>query len=153
MRNLFVCLTFAGAVVSAGCSTAPVSLAFPDFPQGVVTIDLGQSVTIEVAAQNDGGKGVMWTCAGDACTPLKSTPMSATFKASGITGTAKITATSKKQPTVNKSIKVVVGLNEMPDLLCKTMPADAHVLSLMSAPTARSFFTARVGSFFLPNRD
>jgi hypothetical protein len=123
VKKLFIGLTFAGALVSTGCSTAPVTLAFPDFPQGMVTIDLGQSVTIEVAAQNDGGKGVTWTCAGDACTPFKSTPTSATFKAIGITGTAKITATSKKQPAVMKSIKIVVGLNDMPDLLCKSASA------------------------------
>jgi hypothetical protein len=130
MKHLLIGLTFAGAFVSAGCGTAPVSLAFPDFPQGVVTIDLGQSVTIDVAVQNDGGKGVTWTCAGDACTPFKSTPTSATFKAIGITGTAKITATSKKQPAVTRSIKVVVGLNDMPDLLCESGQPAEVVLSL-----------------------
>jgi len=118
MKNLAMCITLCATFVAAGCGTPPVALAFPDFPQGLVTVDLGQRITIEVAAENDGGMGVTWSCAGAACVPLNSTPTSVIFKATGITGTAKITATSKKQPSVTKSINIVVGLNEMPDLLC-----------------------------------
>lgn len=114
-----VCVTVVAVFISAGCQTEPVTLAFPDFPEGIVAIDLGQSVTIEVVAKNDGGRGVIWSCAGAGCAPLKSTPTSVTFKALGITGNAKITATSKKQPSVSKTINVVVGLNESPDLLCE----------------------------------
>ena len=118
MKNLAICITLCATFVSAGCRTRFVTLAFPDFPQGLVTIDLGQRITIEVAAENDGGMGVNWSCAGAACVPLNSTPTSVIFKATGITGSAKITATSKKQPSITKSINIVVGLNEMPDLLC-----------------------------------
>ena len=118
MKNLVKCITLCVTLVPMGCRTPPVTLAFPDFPQGMVTIDLGQRITIDVAAENDGGRGVTWSCAGAACVPLNSTPASVIFKATGITGSAKITATSKKQPSITKSIDIVVGLNEMPDLLC-----------------------------------
>ena len=111
---LSICLT-----ILAGCSSTSVRLTFPEFPEGVVVVDLGQSVTIEVKAENDSGKGVAWTCAGAACVPLKSTPTAVTFKAIGITGNAKITATSMKQPAVRRTINIVVGLNEAPDLLCR----------------------------------
>ncbi|HWE50996.1 MAG TPA: hypothetical protein VG273_14475 [Bryobacteraceae bacterium] len=117
----------AAALLAGGCSNKPVTLEFPDFPEGVVSLDLGQRVTIEVAAKNDGGKGVTWTCTGDACTTLVTTPTSAKFKALGITGTAKITATSKKQPAVSKAIRIIVGLNETPDLLCRVPETPADV--------------------------
>jgi len=113
-RLIFSCLIFL-----AGCSSPPVTLSFPEFPEGIVVVDLGQSVTIEVKAENDGGRGVTWSCAGAACVPLKSTPTAMTFKAIGITGNAKITATSIKQPAISRTINIVVGLNESPDLLCK----------------------------------
>jgi hypothetical protein len=106
------------SILLLGCKTQPATLAFPDFPEGVVTLDLGQRVTIDVIAANDGGKGVTWTCTGTACTTLTTRPTSVTFKALGITGTAKITATSKKQPAVSKTLRIIVGLNDTPDLLC-----------------------------------
>lgn len=116
---LFVCLI----LVSAGAQrlTKPVALDFPDFPFGVAVIDLGQRLAINVDAQNDGGKGVTWSCAGDACTRLATTTKSATFHASGITGTAVITATSIQQPKVRKSLKVTVYLNALPELLCDSL--------------------------------
>lgn len=110
------------AIALGGCAytpDGPVALTFPDFPESIAVLDLGQSVTIGVNAQNDGGAGVTWTCAGPGCAPLKTTPASVTFKASGITGTAVITATSKKQTGVTRKITVTVGLNESPDMLCK----------------------------------
>lgn len=110
------------ALMLAGCSTAPpapVTLAFPDFPQNSVTLDLGQSVTVDVEAKNDGGAGVTWTCEGK-CGPLTTTPASVTFKAAGIiTGKAVLTATSKKQPSVSRQFRISVGLNDSPDMLCK----------------------------------
>jgi hypothetical protein len=119
MKNLTMCVALCATFVLAGCRTPPVTIVFPDFPQGLITIDLGQRITIEAVTQNDGGQGVTWSCAGAACLPFTSTtPTSVTFKAIGITGTAKITATSKKQPSITKSINILVGLNEMPDLLC-----------------------------------
>jgi hypothetical protein len=117
-RGFLVCLIF-GAVVTLGYRlAAPVTLEFPDFPMGVAMIDLGQTLTIQVDAQNDGGQGVAWTCEGDACTQLTSTTKWATFYASGITGTATITATSIKRPSVHQSLKVTVNLNSVPDMLC-----------------------------------
>jgi hypothetical protein len=117
-RGALICLIFV-AVVTLGYRLAvPVTLEFPDFPMGVAMIDLGQTLTIQVDAQNDGGEGVTWTCAGDACTQLTSTTKWATFYASGITGTATITATSIKRPSVHQSLKVTVNLNSVPDMLC-----------------------------------
>jgi hypothetical protein len=115
---LFICLVFVAAVALGERLAAPVTLAFPDFPEGAVTVELGQSLTIKVMAVNDGGNGVTWTCAGDACTNLTSTSKWATFYASGITGTATITATSKKQPGITKSIRVTVLLNAVPNVHC-----------------------------------
>lgn len=115
---LCICLIFVAAVALGERLGAPVTLAFPDFPEGVAAVELGQSLTIKVAAANDAGKGVTWSCAGDACTKLISTSKWATFYASGITGTATITATSKKQPGVTKSIKVTVLLNAVPNVHC-----------------------------------
>ena len=108
----------------AGCAASakkpmPVTLSFPDFPENTAVMDLGQSLTIEIAAQNDDGAGVTWKCEGEGCAPLKTTPTSLIFKAAGITGKAVITATSKKQPSVSRTITVGVGLNESPDMLCK----------------------------------
>lgn len=67
------------AVVPGGCTytpDAPVTLAFPDFPENPAVVHLGQSVTIGVSTQNAAGAG---------CAPLKTTPASVTFKVSGIT--------------------------------------------------------------------
>lgn len=120
-----------GASLLSGCyATAPVTLTFEDFPENVAVVSLGQSITIDVTARNDDGKGVSWTCVGDACTPLASTPTSTKFTATGITGKAIITAKSLKQPSVTKSITVTVNLNEIPDLLCrlqKTNPGEASI--------------------------
>ena len=72
---------------------------------------LGESLIINVTAANDGVLGVNWTCKGEACArpnKLTSTPTSATFTTEGLTGTATITATSIKQPTITKSITVTV---------------------------------------------
>jgi hypothetical protein len=110
------------AIWLAGCAAkpvAPVTLNFPDFPEGVTAMDLGQSLTIDVAAANDGGAGVIWTCAGEACGPLKMTPTSLIFKACGLTGKAVVTAASKKQIDVTRRITIAVKLNESPDMLCK----------------------------------
>jgi hypothetical protein len=138
-----ICLTIAAALIPVGCSSLPVRLTFPDFPEGVVALDLGQSVTIDVAAANDDGKGVTWSCAGTACAPLTSTPVSVTFKAIGITGNAKITATSKKQTAISKSIKVVVGLNDAPDLLCRldAAPNRWHDVRLYGPPPGIPFIS------------
>ena len=46
---------------------------------GAAAIDLGQTLTIKVDALNDDGKGVTWSCAGDACAKLTSTSRWATF--------------------------------------------------------------------------
>ncbi len=106
----------------SGCARKPelpVTLSFPDFPQNVAVLDLGQAVTIDVVAANDSGAGVTWSCAGPGCGPLKTTPTSVIFKAGGITGRAVLTATSRKQPEVTKKFRISVGLNESPDMLCK----------------------------------
>ena len=95
-----------------------VTLDFSDFPSGVAVVDLGQSLTVNVDAKNDGGKGVTWMCKGDACTKLTSTRQWATFYASGITGTANITATSVRQPRIHKTLKVTVYLNAVPNAVC-----------------------------------
>jgi hypothetical protein len=129
-----ICLIFVAALILAvratsgvnasGSRRAPASgatLTFPDFPQGVVVIDLGQSLDVDVMTEDAGGKGVTWTCSGDACAkPAKfiSTPATATFRALGITGTATITARAIERPEVAKSITVTVGLNDVPDALC-----------------------------------
>ncbi len=118
---LFVCLILVSAGALGERLTKPVALDFPDFPFGVAVIDLGQRLAINVDARNDGGKGVTWSCAGDACTRLATTTKSATFHASGITGTAVITATSIQQPKVRKSLKVTVYLNALPELLCGSL--------------------------------
>jgi hypothetical protein len=110
------------ALVLAGCSrapVAPVTLAFPDFPENVADMDLGQSLTFDVETANDNGLGVTWTCKGEACAPLQTTPGSVTFKAGGITGKAVLVATSKKQPEVTRQIRINVKLNDSPDMLCK----------------------------------
>jgi hypothetical protein len=110
------------AMALAGCSRSPVkpvTLSFPDFPENVADMDLGQSVTVDVETANDGGAGVVWTCGGEACAPLKTTPTSVTFKASGVTGKAVLTAVSKKQPEVTRNLMISVKLNESPDMLCK----------------------------------
>lgn len=110
------------ALALAGCARQPdlpVEVIFPDFPENTATIDLGQSVTIDVETKNDGGAGVTWSCKGEGCGVLKPTSQSLTFKAIGITGKAVVTATSKKQPGVRKDFTVKVGLNESPDQLCK----------------------------------
>lgn len=125
MRWLFVCLIFVSAGALGERLTRPVALDFPDFPLGVAVIDLGQRLTVNVDARNDGGKGVTWSCAGAACTRLASTPKSATFHASGITGTAILTATSIEQPKVKKSLKVTVYLNALPQMLCDSVPLPA----------------------------
>ena len=116
--TLLLCILLIAAAALGSRLTAPVALEFPDFPMGVAAIDLGQTLTIKVDAQHDRGKGVTWTCAGDACTKLTSTTKWATFYASGITGTATITATSIEQPRVQRSVKVTVYLNAAPDMLC-----------------------------------
>ena len=109
----------AGGTPEAGASG--VTLTFPDFPAGVVVIDLGQTLDVDVTAANDAGKGVTWTSAGDACAkPAKmtSTHTKATFTALGITGTATITAKSLAQPAITRGVTVTVGLNDVPDALC-----------------------------------
>ena len=103
-----------------GTEPKPVTIGFGDFPQNVATIDLGQTITGDVTTRNDDGAGVTWSCVGDACAPfLKTTPTRATFKASHITGTAVLMATSKKQPSVSGSLRIRVLLNESPDQVCE----------------------------------
>jgi hypothetical protein len=130
-RWLFVCLILVSAGSLGERLTKPVALDFPDFPRGVAVIDLGQRLTIDVDAQNDGGKGVTWSCAGTACTKLASTTKSATFHAAGITGTAIITATSIQQPQVRKSLKVIVYLNGLPQMLCDRDPLPAGTVAAL----------------------
>jgi hypothetical protein len=111
------------ALVSGGCvyepDNLPVTLTFPDFPENVATIDLGQSLRIDADGANDEGGNVTWSCAGAGCAPLQVTPTSVTFKAVGIAGKAVITAVSRKQPGVSRKITVSVGVNESADMLCK----------------------------------
>jgi hypothetical protein len=117
-RWLLACLIFVTTSACGEYFTAPVTLDLSDFPLGVAVIDLGQTLTVNLDAENDGGQGVTWTCVGDACTKLTSTSKWATFHASGVTGTATITATSIKQPSLSMSLKVTVYLNAVSDLLC-----------------------------------
>jgi hypothetical protein len=114
-------LVIAGvSLLMAGCDRAPVptvkaasvTVAFPDFPNGVAVLELGDSLTIDVETTNDGGKGVTWSCAGSACTGLTMKPNSAVYNASGLTGAATITARSIAQPTVTKTLTIVVNLND-----------------------------------------
>ncbi len=75
-----------------------------------VAIDHGQQVAITATVTNDAtNSGVTWTCTGAACTTLTSSTTSATFIASGAAGTATITASSVKQPTISKSVVVTVS--------------------------------------------
>ena len=117
MKRLLLC----AALIGAGCAKPgpPVSILFPDFPENVADLDLGQSITVDVETANDGGAGVTWTCKGEACGPLKTTPTSVTFKSVGLTGKAVLTAASKKQPEVRRHLIVSVKLNDSPDMLCK----------------------------------
>ena len=110
------------ALLLAGCSKKPVEqvrLSFPDFPENVADMDLGQSLTIDVETANDGGAGVTWSCKGEACAPLKMAPGSVTFRAVGLTGKAVLTAVSRKQPAVSRDIRINVKLNDSPDMVCK----------------------------------
>jgi len=118
-RCLIFCLAFIAVAALGARLAAPVSIDFPDFPFDVAAIDLGQSLTINADTQHDGGKGVTWSCAGDACSNIVSTSKWATFHAGGITGTADITATSIKQPSVHKTLRVTVYLNAVPNMLCE----------------------------------
>lgn len=103
-----------------GTESKRVTIAFEDFPQSVATMDLGQTIVVEAATAHDDGAGVTWSCSGDACAPfIKTTPTQATFKASGITGTAVLMAASRKQPSVSTSLRIRVLLNESPDQLCQ----------------------------------
>ena len=108
-------LALALLLVSAGISGCGSSTLAPavvlNFPAGTALgIDLNQSITINVTAQNDGGAGVTWGCTGAACTPLTNvTSTSVTFDANGVAGTATITATSKKQSNISKSVVVTVN--------------------------------------------
>jgi hypothetical protein len=120
MRLAAFVITFL-AVGMAGCSRVPVepvvkaatvTVAFPDFPNGVAVVELGDSLTIDVETLNDGGKGVTWSCAGSACTGLTMKPNSAVYNASGLTGAATITARSIAQPEVKKTLTIVVNLND-----------------------------------------
>jgi len=108
--SLALALLFVAAILS-GCSHTPAPTVTLNFPAGTALgIDLNQSITINVTAQNDGGAGVTWTCSGAACTPLANvTTSSVTFNANGVTGTATITATSKKQSNISKSVVVTVS--------------------------------------------
>jgi hypothetical protein len=117
-------LVFTAALISASCGSSNVTLSFPDFPEGVAVIDLGETLTIDVEATKDGGMGVTWKCAGDPCTTLTQTPASVTFTATGLSGTATITARSLKQTDVAKKILVIFNLNDTPDLLCAAPPAN-----------------------------
>jgi hypothetical protein len=121
-RWLLFCAVFVATVALGDCLAAPTTVDFPDFPFSVAVVDLGQSLTINVDTTNDGGRGVTWTCEGDACTKLTSTSRWATFYAAGITGTATITATSIKHPKLHKSVKLTVYLNAVPNMLCHVLP-------------------------------
>jgi hypothetical protein len=109
----------AAAIAQSDCRAAAVTVEFPDFPLGAVIVDLGQSLTIDAETHNDGGKGVTWSCSGDACTTLTTTPQWAAFHASGITGEAIVTATSIQQPSVRATVTVTVNLNLVPDMKCE----------------------------------
>ena len=85
-RLLMSACFVAAAVAQIDCRAVPVTVEFPDFPLGAVMVDLGQSLTINAETHNDGGKGVTWSCTGNACTTLTTTPQWAAFHASGITG-------------------------------------------------------------------
>jgi hypothetical protein len=115
---VFMALILAVAALAGKRIVSPVTLNFPDFPKGQAAVELGQSVNIKVAAAHDGGKGVTWTCVGPACTKMITTSKWATFFAGGITGTATITATSIKRPSVSQTIKITVFLNAVPNVGC-----------------------------------
>jgi hypothetical protein len=123
-RWLFVGALFLGTAALGERLAKPTAVNFPDFPFGVAVVDLGQSLTINADAANDGGQGVTWTCVGGACTKLTTTSRWATFYAAGITGTAIITATSIKHPSVHQTLKVTVYLNAVPNMLCDAIPAN-----------------------------
>lgn len=116
----------AAAVVQSDCRAVPVTVEFPDFPLGAVIVDLGQSLTINAETHNDGGTGVTWSCAGEACTTLTTTPHWAAFHASGITGDAIVTATSIQQPSVRATVRVTVNLNLVPDMKCEVIVPHAR---------------------------
>jgi hypothetical protein len=120
-RLLMSACVVAGAVAQMDCRAAAVTVEFPDFPLGAVIVDLGQSLTINAETQNDGGKGVTWSCSGGACTTLTTTPHWAAFHASGITGEAIVTATSVQQPSVRATVTVTVNLNLVPDMKCELL--------------------------------
>jgi hypothetical protein len=98
-------------IVMMGACGGGSSNVILTFPGGqALAIDQGQSVTINVTAVNDGGMGVTWTCSGPACTTLANvTTTAVTFNASGPTGMATITATSKSQVSVSGSVVVTVS--------------------------------------------
>jgi hypothetical protein len=131
-RWLSVCAIFLAAAALGGRLAAPTVVDFPDFPLGVAVVDLGQSLTINVDATNDGDQGVDWTCVGDACTKLTATSKWATFYASGITGTAIITATSVERRDAHRSLKVTVYLNAVPDMLCDSIPVAESSRSIVA---------------------
>src|ERR1700731_3160260 len=101
-------LIFIVMMGACGGGSSNVILTFPGGQ--ALAIDQGQSVTINVTAVNDGGMGVTWTCSGPACTTLANvTTTVVTFNASGATGMATITATSKSQVSVTGSVVVTVS--------------------------------------------
>jgi hypothetical protein len=103
------CLVLMSVAVLSSCGgSSGVKLVFPG--GSALAIDLGQNITINVTATNDGGQGVTWTCTGAACTTLANvTTTSVTFNATGATGTATITATSIKDTSVTKSVTITVN--------------------------------------------
>ena len=136
------CLILMSAVILASCGgSSGVTLSFPG--GSALAVDLGQSITINVTAANDGGEGVTWTCTGAACTALANvTITSVQFNASGTTGTATITATSIKNTSISKSVTITV--NAQPNItttqaLLTAAPATAGVAYSFS-------FTATGGS-------
>jgi hypothetical protein len=121
-RLASLCAVFIATAALGDRLVPPPAIEFPDFPFNVAVVDLGQTLTVKVDTAKLGDKGVTWTCKGDACTKLTSTSQWATFYASGITGTATITATSIAHPSLHESLKVTVYLNAVPNMLCDTVP-------------------------------
>ncbi|HVB85752.1 MAG TPA: putative Ig domain-containing protein [Candidatus Dormibacteraeota bacterium] len=113
MKRVALCVSalsfFVLTAIIAGCGGGPglkVSLS----TGSAVAIDQGQQLTINATVTSDAtNSGVAWTCTGAACTTLTTSTTSATFNASGVAGTATITASSVKQPTVSTSIVVTVS--------------------------------------------
>jgi Putative Ig domain len=109
MKNLSLLLAVGVVLMLSGCSSSSkpsVSLS----PGTAQIIDQGQQRSFTATVAHDStNAGATWTCSGAACTTLTNvSTTSATFSASGTTGTAMITAASVKLATASSSVVVTV---------------------------------------------